>query len=112
MANNIIWAIALTGGGEGALDAKDGANLIDKDGAFVITGTNFYVYTLKATSGAAESSPDVIKPDTNAGDKRWHMVYMFDAIVSNPASGEHQIKNIKHLADGKWKEMYESAAES
>jgi hypothetical protein len=30
-----------------------------------------YNYWLNATSGAAESSPGIITPDTNAGNKRW-----------------------------------------
>jgi hypothetical protein len=64
-------AISLTGGGTGALDAIDGDNLNDLDAAFVnIFGTT-YTYTLDDDSGAAESSPDVISPDTNAGTKRW-----------------------------------------
>lgn len=111
MANNFYWAIALTGGGSGALDAIDGANLQDKEAAIVITPTKFSVHTLKATSGAAENSPDVIAPDTNAGLKRWHMVYMFGAIISNPASGEHKIKSIVQLAGGEWKVIYEGDAE-
>jgi len=72
MANNFYWAIALTGGGSGALDAIDGAGLVDKDGAWVnVAGDAAYIYILDADSGAAEDSPDVIAPDTNAGNKRW-----------------------------------------
>lgn len=72
MANNIYGAIALTGGEAGALDKIDGVDLNDGDAAVVITQDgNSYFYTLDATSGLAESSPDVIAPDTNAGDKRW-----------------------------------------
>jgi len=72
MANNFYWAIALTGGGEGALDAIDGANLKDKDGALAnIPGENLKPYILDADSGLPESIPDVIAPNTNAGNKRW-----------------------------------------
>lgn len=67
-----IWpANALTGGGTGALDAIDGNLLSDGDGAVVIAGSAAYFYSLDATSGAAESSPDIIAPDVNPGDKRW-----------------------------------------
>lgn len=65
--------IALTGGGDGALDAIDGSLLKDGDSAYVdIPATQIhYVYELDADSAAAESSPGVIAPDSNAGDKRW-----------------------------------------
>lgn len=62
---------ALTGGGAGALDAQDGATLSHGDVALVTAAGTLYVYELDAASGAAESVPDVIAPDINAGDKRW-----------------------------------------
>ncbi len=72
MAKNIYGAIALTGGGTGALDSVDGAGLADQDMALAyVQGDKVYHYVLNATSGAAESSPDIIAPDANAGDKRW-----------------------------------------
>jgi hypothetical protein len=73
MANNFFGAIGLTGGGAGALDAIDGAIIADGDAALVIDSTNdkTYFYTLNSSSGAAESSPTVISPDSNAGTKRW-----------------------------------------
>jgi len=72
MANNYYWCIALTGGTAGCLDAIDGAGLTDKDIARVIVpGDATYTYALDADSGLAESSPDIIAPDTNAGNKRW-----------------------------------------
>ena len=82
MAHNFYGVIALTGGGVGALDAIDGASLNDKDGALVITETSVYHYFLDDDSGAAEDSPDVIKPDNNAGTKRW--------ILKNVAGGTIQ----------------------
>ena len=48
------WAKALTGGGEGALDAIDGSILNDEDAAIVNTGSNAYEYILDATSGLPE----------------------------------------------------------
>ena len=71
MANNFYGAIGLIGGGAGFLDAIDGAGLTDLDAAFVQVFNTFHAYTLDADSGAAESSPAVIAPDTNAGTKRW-----------------------------------------
>ena len=69
--NRIYCATGLTGGGTGDLDSISGAGLIDKDMAFAIDQTTVYVYALDADSAAAESSPDVIAPDTSPGDKRW-----------------------------------------
>lgn len=72
MAHNFYWCSVLTGGGEGALDAIDGGNLADKDAARVnVAGDAVYDYILDADSGLAESPPDIIAPDVNAGDKRW-----------------------------------------
>lgn len=71
MANNFYGAILLSGGATGALDAIDGAGLADLDAAIVQTDGVVYFYSLDATSGAAESSPGIISPDTNAGTKRW-----------------------------------------
>jgi len=76
---NFHGATALTGGGSGALDAIDGAILSDLDAAIVITLTGAYVYSLDDDSGASESSPTVIAPDTNPGDKRWILVSFFAA---------------------------------
>ena len=61
---------ALTGG-VNSLDSVDGNNLLDGDRAYTVVAGVFRVHYLNATSGAAESSPDVISPDTNAGTKRW-----------------------------------------
>lgn len=59
------------GGGTGALDKLDGSVLNDKDRASVITLTSFAPYSLDADSGAGESSPQIIAPNTNPGNKRW-----------------------------------------
>jgi hypothetical protein len=71
MANNAYYATALTGGASGALDELDGNGLTDGDVAITVTAERVYVHWLDADSAAAESSPDVISPDTNAGNKRW-----------------------------------------
>jgi hypothetical protein len=66
-------ATVLLGGGSGALDRSeiDGDNLNDLDFALVNTANTFYPYWLDDDSGAGESSPTVISPDTNPGTKRW-----------------------------------------
>jgi hypothetical protein len=66
-------ATVLIGGGTGALDRSeiDGDNLTDLDMALVNTANILYPYWLDDDSAAAESSPTVISPDTNAGTKRW-----------------------------------------
>lgn len=69
----IKFRTALTGG-SASLDDIDGNDLSDGDAAIVVTATNSYHYTLDASSGASESSPDIIAPDTNPGTKRWILV--------------------------------------
>jgi len=71
MANNIYGAIALTGGTAGALDAISGAELVDKDMAYVTVAGATYNYMLDADLGVAEASPRHIVPDANAGTKVW-----------------------------------------
>jgi len=69
---------ALTGGTTGCMDAIDGARL-EEGYTCEVTLSTFvtYKYRLNATSGAAESSPEIITPDTNAGNKRWLLCYSF-----------------------------------
>jgi len=73
MADKVIyWSkTALTGGAAGALDSIDGTALQDGEVAHVWMSNVLYIYLLDVDSGAAESSPAIIAPDTNAGDKRW-----------------------------------------
>jgi hypothetical protein len=73
----IYPATSLIGGGIGALDAIDGAGLANMDIAFVMENEYLMPYWLDADSGLDESYPGRIKPDTNAGDKRW---VLFDGI--------------------------------
>jgi len=72
MADLLVYKkTALTGGGATALDGVDGAALVDGNLAFVTVSNVIYHYILDDDSGATESSPDVIAPDTNPGNKRW-----------------------------------------
>jgi len=76
MAKYAYFCTALTGGTSGCLDKIDGDNLADQDVALVVIQSEqkFYIFSLDEDSGATESSPDVISPDSNAGDKRWVLV--------------------------------------
>ncbi len=84
---NFYGAISLTGGASGSLDSIDGASLADGDSAFVVTSSGVYVYFLDVDSAAVESSPDIIAPDANGGDKRWirqnYYMKLDDLIVSD-----------------------------
>jgi hypothetical protein len=72
MANTVFMSkTGLIGGEATKLDSIDGAVLVDGDAAFVNVLNVQYIYRLDADSGAVESSPNIIAPDTNAGDKRW-----------------------------------------
>lgn len=85
----------LIGGAADSLDSIDGAGLSDGDIAMVFSGTSIYHYRLNATSGATESSPYIVSPDTNAGTKRWVLqgipwktdagdVFFHSNLVNNP----------------------------
>jgi len=67
----VYFAYGLIGGGANDLDFIDGSVLLDQDVAHVYVSNALYIYLLDATSGAGESSPDIISPDANAGTKRW-----------------------------------------
>ena len=73
MAATVYYRQGLIGTDPTDLSQTDGGVLSDGDAAFVFDGTNFYCYRLDASSGAAESSPDVIEPDTSPGSARWIM---------------------------------------
>lgn len=86
---NLYWRNCLTGGGD-CLDGIDGASLADGDGAFVIrdnSGTyEGYIYRLEDTA-ETESSPNVIAPDSNAGNKRWRLVNIHAIGFTGPLTG-------------------------
>ena len=88
MANFFYGAISLTGGATGSLDSIDGDILNNNDGATELTSTYAYMYRLNSTSGADESSPDIISPDSNAGDKRWILI-----------SRNHVIEDLEELTN-------------
>lgn len=89
MANKLYLSrTVLTGGTAYALDYLDGSDLSDGDIALVMVGGILYVYRLNASSAAAEASPAVIAPDTNAGDKRWILEESRSIAVGSDADGD------------------------
>lgn len=71
MSVTVYKKSVLTGGAAGALDSIDGTALLDGDMGFVNASGILYTYILDDDLGGAESSPRIITPDTNAGNKRW-----------------------------------------
>lgn len=65
-------ATVLIGGGAGAVDKIDGAGLSAGDTIQCINSTGIYTY-INVQDSAAESIPDVIRPDTNPGTNSWHL---------------------------------------
>lgn len=89
MANQVFLSkTTLIGGGATALDSIDGAGLVDGDFAIVTVAAVLYIYKLDADSAAAESSPLIIAPDTNGGDKRWLLQQSRSIAVGSDANGD------------------------
>jgi hypothetical protein len=95
-------ATSLTGGGAGALDAIDGSDpngdgnnadaLTTGDSAIVTTSSTVYVYYLNGLSGAAESSPSIIAPDSSPGNKRWILLTTYSShAASHITSGADEL---------------------
>lgn len=109
-ATQFYPAVALTGGGTGALDKISGAGLNDRDVAIVVLkghatyGNAVLFYVLSATSGAAESVPNVIAPDVSAGTKRWLLTQVWAGNVSPGADGSHyaQVTNTNDATTTGW----------
>jgi len=76
MANNFFYCNKLIGGTAGTLDDINHSSVSDGDSATVTDAINdiTYTYTYNSSSATAESSPDVIKPDSNGGNGRWILV--------------------------------------
>jgi hypothetical protein len=85
MANTVYMSkTGLIGGEATKLDSIDGAVLVDNDAAFVNVSNVQYIYRLDADSGAVESSPNIIAPDTNPGTKRWILQGLNGASLNMP----------------------------
>lgn len=74
MASNLKNASSWVGGASGSLDSHDGADLSSGDAAVTITSSIVSFHYLNDSAGASESSPDVILPDSNTGDKWWDLL--------------------------------------
>jgi hypothetical protein len=76
MANIIVYKkTALTGGTSNSLDGIDGNALFGGELALVHTvAKELYVYQLNPTSAQAASSPSIIAPGANPGNKRWEQL--------------------------------------
>lgn len=98
--SNFYAATSLIGGGSGALDAIDGTSLADGDGAVVITDSVAYFYHLNATSGEDESPPQIIRPDTDAGDKRWILDSVYGRKLSSGC--RMYISSNQDIVTGTW----------
>lgn len=95
---NIYYANTLTGGGLTALDNIDGDDLNDLDSAIVVTQSGSYLYSLDADLNLSESSPDIIRPNTNPGTKCWALQAYYDPhkyisglTISNGTDTDHDI---------------------
>ena len=71
MSITVYKKTLITSGVAAALDSIDGDLLLDGDYAFVTVSNVNYVYILDDDLGGGESSPTLIKPDTNPGNKMW-----------------------------------------
>jgi len=101
---NIFGATGLTGGVVNRdLDSIDGnaEGMVDGAAAVVITDSGTYHYHLDASSGAAENSPYVIKPDTNAGDKRWLLI----APVGPMSHVKASIETAQSIPNSSWEKV-------
>ena len=82
-----------------SLAAVDGAALVDGDCAIIFIPATWrtYFYALDSDSAASESSPAIIEPDANGGDKRWILTHVYASVLgmiergadpAEPAEGE------------------------
>jgi hypothetical protein len=96
----VFFKLMLLTGAANALDGIDGTDrgdgnpLQDLDLAFTVDTSILYVHQLDADSAAAESSPDVVKPDTNAGDKRWILLAKVEDISAYVAKAAYNAYTI------------------
>jgi len=79
---HVFYRTGLTGGAAGDMDGIDGNSLAEGYRCQVEKAGLVYIYWLNASSGAAESSPGIISPDTNAGNKRWILAEIYVAKIN------------------------------
>jgi hypothetical protein len=73
MTVNFLGATGVSGGAEGDLDAIDGSELSNGDGGFAVDAGAFEAgfFSLDSDAASSQAIPTIMKPDTNADDKRW-----------------------------------------
>lgn len=116
MANTVYMSkTGLIGGEATKLDSIDGAGLVDGDAAFVNVSNVQYIYRLDADSAAVEASPNIIAPDTNAGDKRWILQApqgalnpLFYAYLTNTATDVTGDGTFYEMVGAIWTEVYDT----
>ena len=91
---------ALVGGVNTAVDGIDGDDLLDGDICHAFVSNVLYAYLLDDDSGAAESSPDIISPDANAGDKRWILQNAYGLAAKAASGANADITSMTGLDDG------------
>ena len=72
-----FWRLAATGGGDTAMDGINGNRLTDGSKCIIWSSSGLSGYLLDADSGATESAPGIIAPDTNPGNKRWLLEWTY-----------------------------------
>lgn len=115
MARTHYVKTGLTGGASTALDSIDGSSLINGDTARVWTnlgsGDQEYRYVLDEDSGESESSPNVITPDTNPGNKAWILQTRIDRQNSPAGSATIAAGVLTVTYEGKYKVVGAGAAD-
>jgi len=71
MGIEFYYLTDLTGGAAGDLDNLADADIKHREMALTVTTTTAYMHIFDRASTAAESSPEVIKPDDATGAGRW-----------------------------------------
>jgi hypothetical protein len=81
-ATRFFGANALTGGAAGSVDNIAAGSISNGDACYAVTSTAFYIFRYNSSSGAAESSPDVISPDDVAGNGRWILMDIISPTIA------------------------------
>jgi len=100
MAKNAYWADGSIGGTTGTIDKIPGAGLQDKDILIQADQTDARIYSLDDDSGATESFPSVVSPDTDAGTKRW----LLQGLILPNTGLKLLDTNSSHTLQVKWNE--------
>jgi hypothetical protein len=90
MANNFYPCTSISDLTGASLQLLHGTEVFDNDSAMVATEEGYvYFYRLDATSGAAESIPDIVAPLGTPGDKRWILLYSIKLSLQDLSKDYH-----------------------